>query len=270
MAHTDALSIETDGSKPNSHLDAPSEPTPPGRPGHDAAIRLGRPRSLPGGRAMAGGLLVAAAALLTFFLAGGEDDGPDTTYVVATRDLRPGTPVGPDDIDLRPMSLSDEVAAGAFSDTDDLAAAMVLAPVDAGELVQASTVIASDAAGAADIPDARQLSFEVGRSRAVAGRLEPGERVDLLATYGTGSDSRTTVVVRDALVVDMDSDGGGNLDIADAVTVTLGLQSDLSVLRVTHALDSAAVTLVRSTARSDEPAGPDEYTGLDEPEAPDG
>ncbi len=261
MANTGAPRLDEPGREWNEFSGGPSETDGPATVSGGGARPLRRQRALPSGRALVGGVLVSVAALLTFALAGRDSAAPDTQYVVAAHDLTPGASIEPGDITLQPMSLDQTVAAAAFVDVDELASATLVGPVEAGELLQQSAVITMTEAGSSQPRLTQQLSFELARSRAVDGRLEPGELVDMLATYGTGADAHTSVVLRDAQVVAVDRDGGGSLDLADAVTVTLGLDSDLAVLKATHALDTASVTLVRSTGETQDPPGPDGYGG---------
>lgn len=199
-----------------------------------------RPRGLPGGRAMVGGLLVAVSGIGLFAAASAPASGPDRSYVVAARDLSTGARLLEGDLDLLAIDLPDEVRAGAFDDPGALADATLLGPLLAGELVQAGNVVTktSDAASRE-----LTLSFESGR---VAGDLNEGERIDLLATFGTGGDSRTEVVGRGVLVVGIDR-GSGGLGNANPTVLTVGIPDIEEVIAVAHASQVAKLTPVRST-----------------------
>ena len=66
---------------------------------------LTRRRSLPGGRAVVGGLLVTASAVGLFAASGAASDGPRAAYVVATHDIGAGQRFGPDDLALVRLDL---------------------------------------------------------------------------------------------------------------------------------------------------------------------
>jgi Flp pilus assembly protein CpaB len=208
---------------------------------HSRGPRRIRPRgSLPGGRAVAGGLLVAVATVGTFAAYRGASGGPTTSYAVAAHELRPGEVIGAGDVRLRRVDLPGALAARAYDGDAALVGAIVTAPLAEGELVQRSAV--AEGSGRAPM---QELSFAVETERAVDGRLRPGERVDVLATYGTGTDARTQVVVRAALLA-ATSDGDGDLS-GSTVVLTVALERSEDVLALTHAVRAGEVTVVRTT-----------------------
>lgn len=209
-------------------------------------------RGVPGGRAVVGGLLVAVAAVGVFAAYGDATATPSTAYAVAAADLPVGHRISPADVDLRPMDLPAAVASRAFTAPDALAGAVTLAPLAAGELVQAGALLP---AGRSAAP-ATELSFAVPVDRAVNGTLLPGERIDVLATYGTGSAAHTTVVVRGALV--LGNDEGEQAIGASTRVLTVALEDPDDVLRVTHAVRAGEVTVVRATTGGP-PGELDEY-----------
>jgi hypothetical protein len=94
----------------------------------------------------------------------------------------------------------------------------------------------------------RQLSFAVDVADALAGTLEVGERVDLLATYGAvADDSVTEVVAAGATVAGLPL---GSDDARGQTVVLLSLPLDADVLAVTHAIRQGALTVVRAAGES--------------------
>jgi hypothetical protein len=87
----------------------------------------------------------------------------------------------------------------------------------------------------------------VDADRAVDGRLQVGERVDVLATFGTGADATTEVVVRGAQVLAGSREEGGIG--ARRITLTLALDDDDDVVALTHAVRAGEVTIARTTGR---------------------
>jgi pilus assembly protein CpaB len=214
---------------------------------------VARRGSLPGSRAVVGGLLIALAALGTFVAAGGNGGGPTHRFVVAARDVTAGTTLGPADVTVLAIDLPDGVAARAFSDPSRVAGRVTTAAIAKGELVQASAVVTGNAA------DPRfQLSLPVERARALDGLVAPGEKVDVLVTYGTGSDSVTFVVVRRAEVLRVDTGKSGSISASSDVILLLAVASPDDALAVTHASQDGKVTIVRATAAATDD-GPDSY-----------
>ena len=183
---------------------------------------------------------MALAALGIFAAYRGAAAGPSGAYVVASHDLTVGARVGPGDVRLVRMDLPPGVRRGAFARPDAVVGATVLDTLTQGELVQASDLVRRDGAAGA-----QELSFSIEPARALNGRLARGERIDLLATYGTGADSYTAVVARRVLVADV-SGGSGSLSAGRNLVLTLSLDRSVDVLAVTHAARSGGLTVVRS------------------------
>jgi len=210
-----------------------------------AAPRLvRRRRPLPGGRAVFGGFLVAVAAVGIFAAYTSATTDARIPYVVASHDLALGERLTAADLSDAPMQLPPSLAHGRAytrADVGRLVGAVVVAPVGRGELVQASSVVESSG-----FPPDHQISFPIDPARAVGGRLRSGEAVDVLATYGTGADAYTVVVVGGARVVTT-ADGGGALSGRAGEVVTLSLTTSSDALAVAHAVDAGQVMLVRAT-----------------------
>jgi hypothetical protein len=111
-----------------------------------------------------------------------------------------------------------------------------------------------------------EFSLPVDRDRAMNGRLERGETIDVLATYGSGDLAYTTVVARRARLIDV-ADTSGGLGSDGRVVLTISLSSADEVMGAAHAGAAATVTIVRST-RADDQAGPDRYSPTTLPAVP--
>jgi hypothetical protein len=220
-------------------------PHPPKDAPARAGAVLNRPRvagrrpALPNGRAVVGGLLVAAAAVGTFAAWSGADDAPSTSYVVADRDLPVGALLEAHDVRLVALDAPSELADRAFASLGEVVGQRTVAPLADGELVQRSAVVVPEG----DV-EARQVSFAIDAADALAGTLEVGEAVDLLATYGaTASESVTEVVAVGATVAGLPLDDG---DPGGQVVVLLSLPDRTDVLAVTNAIRQGTLTVVRS------------------------
>lgn len=203
---------------------------------------------------MVGGFLVAAAALAIFAAYLSATAGPDTTWVVAARDLSIGQTLRAGDVELVPIDLPEAQASRSFNVVDVLEGAVVVAPLQEGELVQQSAVAVSGG------PGLHQLSFSLPSERALLGVIKPNERVDVLATYGQGTDAYTVVVVRGAQVLDESDIGGGEVGGSSAARAfTIGVPRAEQALAVSHALNAGVVSLVRTTAADADEDAPDRY-----------
>jgi Flp pilus assembly protein CpaB len=191
-----------------------------------------------------GGFLVTAAGIGIFAAYTGATTNHGVSYVVARHTLAVGQRISAADLTTASMVLSPAIGSElAFRDPGRLVGALVVGPVQAGELIQASSVVAgTDASGD------RQLSFPIAADRAVDGTLKVGDLVDVLATYGSGADATTVAVVHQAEVVSR-SDASATLDPTGGTTetITLGLPRSADSLAVAHAVDAGQVMLVRST-----------------------
>jgi Flp pilus assembly protein CpaB len=206
------------------------------RPVHSVRPR----RGLPGSRAVVGALLVAAAAVGLFAAASSSRDGPSHSYVVARHELPAGTRVQRSDLELATMDLAPSLRSRAFDSPEPLVGATLVAPLGAGELVQASAVVARKGDTAS-----RELSFTLERGQVSAG-MKQGERADLLATYGTGVEAYTLVVVRQAQLVAIERPRTAAGDNGPA-TVTVAVDDPADAMALAHAVQLGKITLVRAT-----------------------
>lgn len=224
---------------------------PNGQPPSRGPRPLRRRRALPGGRAVMGGLLVAAAAVGLFAAYSQASATNRTSYVVVRHPLAAGARLSPADLALSPMDLPPEVRSRAFRRVADVAGTTLVAPLAAGELVQASALVATRPGGAS-----RVLSFPIERSR--LGPLKPGERVDVLATFGTGTDAFTTVVLRQAPVVDVDRSKSA-LGDTGSVVLTIGVDDPADEVALAHAVQLAKLTIVAATGAGASTGPPPTY-----------
>ena len=146
-------------------------------------LNIRAPRK-PNSRTIVGGLLVSAAALAAFLTVSEAGVSPQQSVVISRRALAAGERLDSSTLATTSVDTRTAESLRAFLSVDALAGAVALAPIGEGELVQRSAVLT----GGPTEPT-RQFSFPVDRDRALNGDLRPGERVDVLATYGSGSDA---------------------------------------------------------------------------------
>jgi hypothetical protein len=121
---------------------------------------------------------------------------------------------------------------------------VVLVPLEPGDLLNRTQV--ADGGGVAD---AQMLSFALPRRSAVAGTLRAGERVDVLATYGSGEGAYTAYIVRGVPVLRVSAPDGGPLGDASEVLLTVAVGALEDVQALGHAVTTAELLVTRSTAR---------------------
>ncbi len=224
--------------------------------------RIQRTRTLPGGRAVVGALLVVAAAVATFAAYLDATAAPTRAFMVATAAIDPGTRlVSTDDIAARFGTIALEVHGEVADrlvpagDIERLVGQVVVAPLQAGDLLSASQLVADGG-----VEGAHTLSFALPRTAAVGGDLRPGERIDVLATFGSGDGAYTTYVARGVPLLRLTAPDGGSLGASSDLTLTVAVTDAVDVQALGHAVNTATVFVVRSTVGpEDREAAPGAY-----------
>lgn len=187
-----------------------------------------------------GGFLVAAAAVGVFAAYLNATSGPDHSWVVVTEPVTAGQQLEPHHLGLVGIDLPTELQGRAFVDPEEVIGAVATAPIAEYDLVLATHLVDGRGAGH------EHMSFSIDPAEAVAGRLQPGDRVDVLATYR--GDEGTEQVGADVLVLDVDDGSGGIADGGDLV-LTVALEPGADTLALAHAASQADLRLVRVTSR---------------------
>jgi Flp pilus assembly protein CpaB len=207
------------------------------------ARQVVRRRSLPGGRAVAGGLLVAASAVGLFAAHTASQGGPSTSYLTVARDVLAGEVLTRGDLSLVPIDLPSAQRAVSFTDVDRLIGTVVLSRMRTGQIVQSA-----DVADVRDAGNRAQISVAVDPSSAMNGDrafLRGGERVDVIATFTQAGAPVTRTVARDVVVVDVLS-GDRALGTSGQLTVVLSVDPD-DMEAIAGAGAAGKVTLARTT-----------------------
>ena len=185
-----------------------------------------------GGLALAVGLLVSYTVynrLRTF--TGSSNNERGVPVVMAADDIQVGTKLEAHDVHVVTLPQS-AVPPGAFSRTSQVLGRGAILPVSKGEFILPSKLAALNAGSGLPsmIPQGmRAVSVRVNDVVSVAGFVQPGSHVDVLATgQGSGNDRQTTTVLENVLVLAV----GKSLDrnpLADAQTapvITLAVSPD--------------------------------------------
>jgi pilus assembly protein CpaB len=187
---------------------------------------------------MIGGLAIAVGLLVSYTVynrlrsfAGSGNNERGVPVVMAADDIQVGTKLEAHDVRMVTLPQS-AVPPGAFSETSQVLGRGAILPVSKGEFILPSKLAAVNAGTGLPsmIPQGmRAVSVRVNDVVSVAGFVQPGTHVDVLATgQGSGNDRQTTTVLENVLVLAV----GKSLDrnpLADAQTapvITLAVSPD--------------------------------------------
>lgn len=183
---------------------------------------------------------MAAAALAMILWSQAASAPPETSYLVAARDLSPGDRLTDADVTHVVADLPDGLAQQSFADSAVVVGATVLSPVAAGELVQVSDLIAVAGPGGL-----RQMSFPVETDLALAGRLRSGELIDVVATFGSGPEATSEIVASQVPVVRA---GLAEEGLAGRFTIlTVAVADDEQATALARAVRAGEIVIVRTT-----------------------
>jgi pilus assembly protein CpaB len=159
-----------------------------------------------GGLALAVGLLVAFSVYNKLRTSPGSNSGERAVrVVVAADDVMVGVKLEAHDV--RVISLPESaVPPGAFSDPAKVVGRGAVLPISKGDFILPSKLAALNAGGGLPSlipPGMRAVSVRVNDVVSVAGFVQPGTRVDVLATgnQGAGNDRQTTTVLENVAVI---------------------------------------------------------------------
>lgn len=216
---------------------APPDPAPP----FDGGTVQRRRRPLRA-RASAGHLIMVAAGLLGIVLSLAVlRDRPDGVAVlVADADIRAGARVRADDFRTArveaPAALLDTLVVA--TDVARVRGRIAVTSLSEGELVVRSQLHRRAA------PDGlRAMSIPIDASRAAAGRIEPGDRVDIVFAGA----HEASIIVTHARVLAVDEPGRGGIGaVSRPFTVTLAVDAGESQL-IAAALAEGELSITRTT-----------------------
>ena len=178
------------------------------------------------GLALALGLLISYPIYNRLRSSGGANNEPGVDLVVAANDLQVGTKL--EDRDIRMTRFPQSVVPpGAFTKKNQVLGRGVVLPVSRGEFILPAKLAAANAgSGLPSLipPGMRAVSVRVNDVVSVAGFVQPGSRVDVLATGNQGGNERqiTTVLENVAVIaVGKNLERNPNGDSQPAPVITL-------------------------------------------------
>ncbi len=212
--------------------------------GHTAAATITTSRRALRARVSSGHVVMLGAGALGVLLTLSAVRSADHTQPVleAAHDLAPGTVVTAADVRVARVRADAAVVRTLFTgaDASALRGQVVTVAMPSGALIARGNVRASGAGAAG-----RVMSFPLPRARAVDGKLQSGDHVDVVAVEHDSA--RAGYVMTDAAVVAVDNGDSGPLGAnSDDVTVSLIVDADAAT-RLAVALDAGTVVLVRAT-----------------------
>jgi pilus assembly protein CpaB len=188
---------------------------------------------------MIGGLALAVGLLVSFtvynrlrIFAGASNDARGVPVVVAADDIQVGARLEAHDVKVITLPQT-AIPPGYFSRTSQVLGRGAVLPLSQGEFVLPSKLAALNAGAGLPsmIPQGmRAVSVRVNDVVSVAGFVQPGTHVDVLATgsEGTGNERQTTTVLENVLVlaVGKSLDRNASADAQTAPVITLAVSPD--------------------------------------------
>lgn len=180
-----------------------------------------------GGLALALGLLVSYTVYNRLRTSAGSNNEPGIEVVVAVNDIQVGAKLEDRDIRLARFPQSN-LPPGAFTKKSQVTGRGVVLPVGKGEFILPSKLAGVNAgAGLPSLipPGMRAVSVRVNDVVSVAGFVQPGSRVDVLATGnpGAGNDRQTTTVLENVAVIavgkSLERSSAGESQVAPVITL---------------------------------------------------
>ena len=180
-----------------------------------------------GGLALALGLLVSYAVYNRLLSSAGANNEPGMDIVVAVNDLQVGAKLEDRDVRLARFQQS-VIPPGAFTKKSQVVGRGVVLPVSKGEFILPNKLAAANAgSGLPSLipPGMRAVSVRVNDVVSVAGFVQPGSRVDVLATgnQGSGNDRQTTTVLENVAVIavgkNLERNANGDAQTAPVITL---------------------------------------------------
>lgn len=214
------------------------------RPDADESLPLDRrgPRRAPHhrlARLSTGHLLMLLAGIVAVVANYAALRGADDVVAVLVADtaIAAGAP-----LDVGALSVAEVGAGGSVTDRlvradqrETLEGMVAVAAVASGDPLRRSDVRAPAAPGRQ-----RAMSVPVGTDHAVAGALQPGDRIDVIETSERGA----RYLVTDAAVLDVAD--GGTLESLRRFSVTIAVDAD-DALRLAEAIHAGDLDVVRAT-----------------------
>ncbi len=200
-------------------------------------------------RVLFGSLLIVGAVFGLSWSFSNQSGISTVLMVVPKRTISPYQPISVNDLSTIRVPTRSQFSALFVSNSNSLLGDQALVALEPNEPITQSEV-------APIIQNAdRELTLEVPSARAVEGSLSPGDRVDVLATYGSGPTANTITAGRSVLVLAVSQLASSfSSSSPKTVSVTLAISSFDEMMAIAQGQVAATITLVRSTGAAPLPA----------------
>ena len=200
-------------------------------------------------RVLFGSLLIVGAVFGLSWSFSNQSGISTVLMVVPKRTISPYQPISVNDLSTIRVPTRSQFSALFVSNSNSLLGDQALVALEPNEPITQSEV-------APIIHNAdRELTLEVPSARAVEGSLSPGDRVDVLATYGSGPTANTITAGRSVLVLAVSQLASSfSSSSPKTVSVTLAISSFDEMMAIAQGQVAATITLVRSTGAAPLPA----------------
>lgn len=160
--------------------------------------------------------------------------------LIAARDLPSNRPLTAGDFLRAEVALPPDLESRYALGSRDLVGVALSRPVARGEMIALSSVVTGGDAGAG-----RAMTIPITAEHAVGGDLQPGERVDVFATFDSGDvRARTVQVASSVEIIDPVEAGGLVTGEASVIGVTVAVTPQQAAA-LTFAIRSAELDVVR-------------------------
>jgi pilus assembly protein CpaB len=202
-----------------------------------------------------------------------EAQNQTSSVVVAKADIPEGAMITADSVEVQ-QTQTGKIPMGAASDTGMVIGRNAKYLITSGQVVCTHDLapVGGAAGFEAKIPQGyRAVTFGVDSSTGVAGFVAPGSHVDIIATAGSGANTKAAPILSDVEVIAAGSSfqkqaGGGSVTVPtvtvavkpeDANVLVKGVSAGKLWLTMRREKDSQAVATVDVTSLFDKPAGMD-------------
>lgn len=217
---------------------------------HGTSLSIGRrvraSAGLPSGRAMLGALLVSISALgvVAAYRSANVDQRRDV--LIIGRDVEPGATLTENDLAFAKMDLVSATDERSFADPGAVVGATALVAMKKGDLISPSML--TEGERSASTPG-RMIALALPPEQALGGRLNVGDRVDVLSLAGSGQDA--AILVRDARVAFVAAPTKAGIGSAGSVSLSLVVDHEDEALSIVDAHSGNGVMLIRATSADD-------------------
>jgi Flp pilus assembly protein CpaB len=192
------------------------------------------------------GILLAILVIVAFVLvalnASQAGASPQQTVVVAGKDLQPRIPITKDSLSTRSIPVPGNYPKVYFSQLTELVGMVPLVPILQGQVISSNDVARpNEALGSQSeylpIPSGFvALTIPTSEQQGVAGYIQPGDYISVIATVSSAGKVATMTVFRDLYVVKVGTPGATSSSNATSLTVVVSYcQSEIISWFLTYA-----------------------------------